>query len=317
MWVDLLIVGLVAWAAYNGYYRGLILVAADLTGFLLAAVSAAALYKPLAGLLSDHFRVLPSFAGIVAYGIILVAVEAAYLFAMRFVLHKLHPKYSLTIWNQWGGSLLNGLKAVVLTALALIVFTGLPVSASTKDAVEKAYLPSTLLKYTGGLQRLVSDTLGSSINDTLNFLTVKPESEESVNLGFKTTRVKVNEAAETRMLILVNNERTSRGLKPLKLNEKARDVARAHSVDMFARGYFSHVDPDGHDPFQRMEAAGISFQSAGENLALAPTLDMAHNGLMNSPGHRANILSKDFDTVGIGVIDGGPYGLMITQDFTD
>ncbi|HSX47934.1 MAG TPA: CvpA family protein [Candidatus Nanoarchaeia archaeon] len=315
--VDVVIVALIGWAAYNGFYRGLILVAADLTGFLLASVAAAAFYKPLSSFLSDHFRVLPSFAGVVAFGIILLIVETAYLFGMRFVLHRLHPKYSLTFWNQWGGSVLNGLKAMVLTALALIIFTGLPVAASTKDAVEKAYIPRTLLKYTGGLQRVVSGAVGDSINQTLNFLTIKPESEESVNLGFKTTRVRVDEAAEVRMLQLVNNERTSRGLKPLTLNEKARTVARAHSIDMFARGYFSHVDPDGHDPFQRMEAGGITFQAAGENLALAPTLDMAHTGLMNSPGHRANILSKDFGTVGIGVIDGGPYGLMITQDFTD
>ncbi len=67
-------------------------------------------------------------------------------------------------------------------------------------------------------------------------------------------------------------------------------MARAHADDMFRRGYFSHDTPEGVDPFQRMKQAGIVFGLAGENLALAPTLDIAHNGLMNSPGHRANIL---------------------------
>jgi uncharacterized protein YkwD len=84
---------------------------------------------------------------------------------------------------------------------------------------------------------------------------------------------------------------------------------------MFARGYFSHVTPEGRSPFDRMEAAGVSFRTAGENLALAPTLRIAHTGLMNSPGHRANILRPAFGRLGIGVMDGGPRGLMVTQNF--
>jgi uncharacterized protein YkwD len=94
-------------------------------------------------------------------------------------------------------------------------------------------------------------------------------------------------------------------------------VARAYSADMFARGYFSHLDPDGKSPFDRMRAGDVEFGTAGENLALAPTLKLAHQGLMNSPGHRANILKPEYRTVGIGIVDGGAYGLMVTQDFTD
>jgi uncharacterized protein YkwD len=77
------------------------------------------------------------------------------------------------------------------------------------------------------------------------------------------------------------------------------------------------VNPDGKDPFARMEDAGIKFLVAGENLALAPNVDLAHEGLMNSPGHRANILTAEFGKVGIGCIDGGQYGKMFSQEFTD
>ena len=94
-------------------------------------------------------------------------------------------------------------------------------------------------------------------------------------------------------------------------------LARAHSRDMFIRGYFAHVNPDGEDPFDRMNEAGIIYQVAGENLALAPNVDLAHDGLMNSPGHRANILTAEFGLVGIGCIDGGSYGKMFSQEFTD
>ena len=92
-------------------------------------------------------------------------------------------------------------------------------------------------------------------------------------------------------------------------------VARAHSADMFARGYFSHVTPEGTSPFDRMKREKVRFLAAGENLALGQTLNICHRGLMNSPGHRANILSKAFGRVGIGILDGGFHGLMITQNF--
>ena len=119
------------------------------------------------------------------------------------------------------------------------------------------------------------------------------------------------------MLALVNRERTSRGLVALEMDAELRLLARDHARDMFKRGYFSHVTPEGKDPFDRMRAANIIFGLAGENLALAPTLDMAHDGLMNSPGHRANILNGGFRKVGIGVLDGGIYGRMFVQEFTD
>jgi uncharacterized protein YkwD len=93
------------------------------------------------------------------------------------------------------------------------------------------------------------------------------------------------------------------------------EVARAHSRDMFARGYFSHVSPDGGKLSERIRQRELRYLLAGENLALAPTLPMAHQGLMNSPGHRANILRPHFGRLGIGVLDGGAHGLMVTQNF--
>ena len=117
------------------------------------------------------------------------------------------------------------------------------------------------------------------------------------------------------MLELVNQERGKQGLPPLRADPELAAVARAHSRDMLARGYFAHVSPDGKDAFARMRDARATYRTAGENLAHAPTLPMAHQGLMNSPGHRANILRPAFGRVGIGIVDGGRRGLMVTQLF--
>jgi uncharacterized protein YkwD len=124
--------------------------------------------------------------------------------------------------------------------------------------------------------------------------------------------------AEQGTLDLINGERAAAGLSALVMDEDARKVARAHSEDMVARGFFSHTNPDGLDPFQRIDAAGIPYVSAGENLAWnnAPApAESAVTGWMASPPHRANILRPQFDRTGMGVAVKGLGTYYFTQVF--
>ena len=148
-------------------------------------------------------------------------------------------------------------------------------------------------------------------------MTIKPKTNERVNLGFQTNEFSIDEMAEKEMIDLVNEERTRRGLKTLTFDSRLRETARGHSGDMFSRGYFSHYSPEGESVADRAVKNGVDFLVIGENLAYAPNLQLAHQGLMNSEGHRANILSPDFNKIGIGIMDGGVYGLMFTQVFSN
>lgn len=130
-----------------------------------------------------------------------------------------------------------------------------------------------------------------------------------------TTPVQGLTADEKQMLDLVNAERIKAGLKPLQIDMKLVDLARKKSRDMIQNNYFGHTSPVYGTPFEMMKSAGITYRYAGENLAGAPTVQKAHGGLMNSPGHRANILSPNYNRIGIGVVEGGPYGKMFTQLF--
>lgn len=145
--------------------------------------------------------------------------------------------------------------------------------------------------------------------------TIEPGSGESVELPFKVAEARPRPDLEAAMLELINRERAENNLPPLAADPEMTEVARRHSADMFARGYFSHDTPENKNPFDRMREANVKYRTAGENLALAPTLEIAHRGLMNSPGHRANILRGSFGRVGIGILDGGRRGLMISQEF--
>lgn len=120
---------------------------------------------------------------------------------------------------------------------------------------------------------------------------------------------------EQQMVNLVNQERQKQGLAPLKINSELVKVARLKAKDMIENNYFDHQSPTYGSPFDMMNQFNISYRTAGENLAGHQTVEGAHNGLMNSPGHRANILNESFTEVGIGIVDGGPYGKMFVQLF--
>lgn len=117
------------------------------------------------------------------------------------------------------------------------------------------------------------------------------------------------------MLDLVNQERQKAGLKPLVADSRLVHLARLKSRDMVDKGYFSHNSPTYGSPFDMMKNAGVQYRYAGENIAGANTVARAHAALMNSSGHRANILNPNFTRIGIGVVSGGPYGKMFTQMF--
>ena len=155
------------------------------------------------------------------------------------------------------------------------------------------------------------------MRDTLTYLTIRPESRETVPLTVPSEDLRIDEVSESEMFISINRERKERGLDELYWRLELVSVARSHATDMWKRKYFSHYSPDGKSVGDRLKESDVGYVVAGENLALAPTLQAAHNGLMSSPGHRANILNTEFKRVGIGVVDNGVYGKMFVQVFTD
>ncbi|MQR97439.1 CAP domain-containing protein [Fictibacillus phosphorivorans] len=122
-------------------------------------------------------------------------------------------------------------------------------------------------------------------------------------------------AQEQQMLNLVNQEREKQGLPALKADPELTKVARVKAKDMIDNNYFDHNSPTYGSPFDMMKKFGVDYNTAGENLAGNSSVDGAHTSLMNSQGHRENILKSEYTSVGIGVVDGGQYGKMFVQMF--
>jgi uncharacterized protein YkwD len=211
------------------------------------------------------------------------------------------------------------LSGLVMVGLLLSGVTALPVNPHIKQDVSGSPLGGWLLRKASGWEREVNAVFGEAARETLSFLTTPVESHERLDLGFELSEAEyaVDKAAEQEIFRLVNKERVERGLPALRWEAGALIVARGHSEDMTRRGYFSHVSPEGKTVGDRLNEAGIDFSLAGENLALAPTVELVHEGLMESLGHRENILLPDYRRVAIGVIDTGVYGKMVTQVFLD
>ncbi|OFW59612.1 MAG: hypothetical protein A2V52_08170 [Actinobacteria bacterium RBG_19FT_COMBO_54_7] len=139
----------------------------------------------------------------------------------------------------------------------------------------------------------------------LQSLTLSPSAAAAVN----TT------ADEARMIQLVNQARNNAGLPSLYAEQRLTDFARSYSSEMIQYNFFGHVSPVSGDLKQRIKARGISgWKLAGENLAKAPSVDAAFTALMNSAGHRENILRAEFNCIGVGIVQ-GPGCLYITQEF--
>jgi uncharacterized protein YkwD len=122
--------------------------------------------------------------------------------------------------------------------------------------------------------------------------------------------------AELAMVDALNADRTAVGLVPFRVDSRLMSIARARSVDMATKGYFSHTQPDGRDVFDLIAAAKISWFYAGEIIAwnnypsLETSVPAANSQWLNSPGHKALIVSTRFNYVGVGLAlapDGRKY----------
>jgi uncharacterized protein YkwD len=323
-WIDVLVLIILIFYAVEGYSEGFLIAFIDLVAFSLSFILGITFYSKVAALLVSTFSLSQGFANAGGFFIAAAFFEIVLSLLLRSLIStvplfaKEGPKeLHLKKLNKILGIVPGTVSGLVLVAFVLSLIMALPFSVFLKHSVSKSKIGNPIVTNTQGFAKDWNNIFGGAVNDTLSFLTIEPRSEESVDLNFQTSNVTVDKNAEQEMLTSVNKERGKVGLSPVVFSESLAQVGRNHCKDMFKRGYFSHYTPEGLSPFDRMQAASISFTFAGENLALSPNVSLAMKGLMQSPGHKANILSQNFNTLGVGVIDGGVYGQMYCQEFTD
>ncbi|WP_172840534.1 CAP domain-containing protein [Virgibacillus phasianinus] len=154
-------------------------------------------------------------------------------------------------------------------------------------------------------------------NNTVTAIQIINKDLEQNKDGFYTEPSKsLREGFEYQLFDLTNATRVKHGLSILKWDDHVSETARNHSLDMAENQYFAHTNPQGQSPFDRMKEDNISFITAGENLAYGQFSSIfAHEGLMNSLGHRKNILRENYKYLGVGVAFNNESQPYYTEDF--
>ncbi len=314
--IDILLVIVILLSVLNGYRRGFIHGVLDLAGWVLSLIAGLRYSQPLAQWLGPRIDVWSEvWDQPIAFVLIAVLVGIGVQIIGYLLLSRLPEDIQERRVNQLFGVVPGFVNGLIVVAILSALLLAIPLNEGLSERTRDSALVNRLAVYAERLEGQLRPVFGDAIARTMNLLTIRPDSNERVTLPFKVENTRPRPDLEKQMLDLVNQERVAAGLSPLQADPELTEVARKHSADMFARGYFAHDTPEGLSPFDRMKAANVRFITAGENLALAPTIPVAHTGLMNSPGHRANILRREFGRVGIGVMDGGMRGLMVSQEF--
>lgn len=314
--IDVVLVIVILLSVLNGYRRGFVHGMLDLAGWVLSLLAGLRYYESFARWLGPRIDWWSEvWDRPIAFIIIAVIVGVIVQVIGYWLLIRLPEDIRERRVNQLFGVIPGFINGLIISAIISALLLAIPLNEGLSERTRDSALVNRLAVYAEQLEAELRPVFGDAIARSLNLLTIRPDSNERVELPFKVQSSRPRPDLEKQMLDLVNKERLANGLSPLAADPELTEVARRHSADMFARGYFAHDTPEGLSPFDRMHDANVRFTTAGENLALAPTLMLAHTGLMNSPGHRANILRREFGRVGIGVMDGGMRGLMISQEF--
>ena len=144
---------------------------------------------------------------------------------------------------------------------------------------------------------------------------VSKKAESTLNGIYNKGSDELQKSFEYQLKDLINTERIKNNLNILSYSDKATVSSRKHSEDMMIKNYFDHTNKKNKSPFDRMQDEGINYKNAGENIAAGQSSAIyAHHALMNSMGHRKNILG-DYKYIGVGVVFGGYYSIYYTQNF--
>ena len=320
--IDLMVLGFVALAAFVGSGFGAIRATVGLlcTGIVVSLMLLG--YAPLADLLERGAQFGSRLTTIIAFGLLALVGQVVAVFAVQRPLGPLlglvRRHRTLRRFDHLLGAVPGTIVGGLLVGLLLAPLAVAAPALGLGPALREARLASFFLEGDARFLQIARiRPLLQTAADTLAIPSTVSESEAGRELPFSVAAAELtpDPEAEARILALVNEERQGVGLPALDFDPELVPVGRAHAVEMFELGYFAHESPNTGGPFDRIAAADVTYLTAGENLAFAPDIVTAHRGLMNSPGHRANILSPKFGRVGMAVVRSRYHGLMIVQLF--
>ncbi len=308
--------------ALRGWVRGFARELMDLVGLILGLALAFRLSEPAGAVVESWTNASPEMSRFIGgFAIFLVVGVLASLGAR--LLHRFLSIPGLALSNRLLGAALALAWGVFLGVLVLSLAKVLPLPAQLAEPLSESKVAAFLIDPDGVPERVFQTVAGDrvltsllNLEDLVGGKQVILEEGETLEIpAADPADLSPDPASAKEIFELVNRSRVEADLDPLSWSDALAEVAQSYARQMYLGGFFSHTSPDGEQVQDRVQSAGITYRVVGENLALAATPRTVHEGLMSSPGHRANILRPGFTRVGIGVIE-GPLGLMVVEVFT-
>jgi len=314
-YIDLVIIVVLLFFIYEGFRHGVWVMTADFLAFLGSLIVAIGSYRYLGTFLKSNFSLSSSVSSALGFLVTAIVVEFVLGHLLGILVSKIPDKLTKGLWVKVTSIIPSLGEVVVIVSFILVLIIGLPINPAVKADIANSRIGGRMVSHTQGLEARINEIFGGVIEESITYITIEPESKKTIELTTNVGELKNDEKAEASLFQKLNEERQKVGVGALTWKPELVPIARQHAKDMWERKYFGHISPDGEDVGDRLKEAKIGYIVAGENLALAPTVSIAHTGLMNSEGHRANILDPEYDRVGVGVVDNGIYGKMFVQIF--
>ncbi len=305
----------------RGWLRGFVKEVLDLAGLVLGVAMAFRLSGPLGEFLAGRFDVSSEWARL-GSGIALFIIVGLAMGVAAHWLGKIMRLPGLNLTNRLLGAGFAGTWALVIVLVLVSLLRALPMPSAVDATLDESVILSVVSGPESPAQRAFQSVAGDSVLDTI--LALEPligdrrlilDEDASVEIeAADPDEIEARPADALEVFDFANDARLEIGVAPLAWSEGLAAVAEAHAVDMYTSGYFSHRSPTTGDVVDRVVDAGIRLYAIGENLALAATPRAVHQALMDSSGHRENLLRASFDRVGVAAVD-GPLGLMVVQVF--
>jgi uncharacterized protein YkwD/uncharacterized membrane protein required for colicin V production len=293
--VDL--IALVVFALYiaRSWYTGLWPWVNGLLSLLLSMYFAFFGYTLFGPLLTKFFHLTTPTAYTISFVAVLVILQGVFSTLIQLFYERFPRVFYERTFTRSLAFIPAGIEGIMAIVLLVLIGTLMPVPTQASDEISSSYVGSFISKELSSINHVGNVVTAGRLDQALSLVATHSEGDEKpLTLPFRPDVTVDDPQAEQEMFAFVNQQRAAYGVAPLTLDPSLTAVARAHSQDMWNNKYFAHVDPTGKDPFDRMQAAGIFALTAGENIALAPSIDAADIGLMNSPLHKKNILNPEY-----------------------
>ncbi len=296
-WIDLVIILFIIFYFWEGSLRGFINLFFEFLGFLIAFIFGLASYATISGFLISNFSLPHGLSNSLSFAGVMLSI----LPVCSYVFGKLEERIpNKALQHQvnkifTAPPLLGNLLILFLTGTLLS--TALPYKAEMKQAVTSSYFVGKAVVFLHDSEVYWHTIIQKPIVNTFNFLTVNPNLSEKVSLHFTQKDVETEPVLAQELGISINALRMQNNLPVLVYDPVLAELAVQQGKNVFG--------------------AGVMIPLASENVALAPTIQLAQHGFMDSPVHRDILLFSGYKKMGVGVVDGGIYGKIIVEAFAD